>query len=62
MEPTFAESAPHRGRFVWLVGTLAATAVAFAMLRPAPTPPAHDYAQYDQFKRVGKCVDGRWIY
>jgi hypothetical protein len=61
MEPTFAESAPHRGRFIGLFGALAASVVALAVLRPAPPAPPHDDGQYDQYKRVGKCVDGRWV-
>jgi hypothetical protein len=66
MEPTFAESAAHRGRFIWLLGTVAASVIAFSMLRAAAAPaPRHDdnhYNDYNQYKRVGTCVDGRWVY
>jgi hypothetical protein len=63
MGPSFAESA-SRSRFVWLIGTLCASVIALAALRPSAAPPRRapaSFKQFDHYKPVKKCVDGRWV-
>ena len=63
MGPSFAESVVQRGRFGWLLGTLCASVLAIAIARPhARAQPTHSYEQYNAYKRIGHCVDGRWVY
>lgn len=63
MGPSFAETATSR-RFAWLIGTLFAGAFAMVAMLPASPPatvaPKHE--QFKHYKRVGKCIDGRWVY
>jgi hypothetical protein len=58
--PTVA--ATH-GRFVWLIGTLVAGTVALVALRPCPpaSTSARRFEQFERYRPVKKCVDGRWV-
>lgn len=65
MGPILAESI--RRPFGLLLGALLASVVAIAMATPPVDPPReHRYSkrEYKQFKRVGKCINGKrvWVY
>ena len=55
MGPSLAESSARR---FWPLGVLLAITVAFATMRPEPPRDR----EYKQFKRVGKCVNGKRVY
>lgn len=65
MGPSFAETAIRHRSFAGLIGLATATVIALVALRPCPPAPVRhtpaQYKQFDHYKPVKKCVDGRWV-